>query len=143
MMKLALLKDLPAIVTLLAASKLCHDDLTPEHMAHFFTLRDRGELIGAVGLELSGSDALLRSLIVAPNHRGKRLGIQLVERVEAHAHDMGVTSLYLLTTTADRFFEQRGYERIERASVPETIGATTEFVSFCPETAVCMWKELN
>ena len=111
-------------------------------MAHFLTLRDDGELIGAVGLEVFGLDALLRSLIVAPNYRGKGLGIQLVDGIEAHAHDIGVTSLYLLTTTADRFFDRHGYERIERNSVPEAIGATTEFVSFCPDTAVCMRKGL-
>ena len=135
--------DLPAIVALLAAAELCHDDLTLEHMAHFLTLRDDGELIGAVGLEVFGLDALLRSLIVAPSHRGKGLGIQLVQGIEAHARDIGVTSLYLLTTTADRFFDRHGYERIDRASVPNVIGATTEFVSFCPDTAVCMRRRLS
>ncbi len=143
MMKLALPEDLTGIVALLAAADLCHDDLTLEHLAHFLTLRDGGELIGAVGLEVFGSDALLRSLIVASSHRGEGLGIQLVEGIEAHAHDIGVTSLYLLTTTADRFFDRHGYARIERASVPEAIGATTEFVSFCPDTAVCMRMRLN
>ena len=143
MMKLALSEDLTGIVALLAAADLCHDDLAPEHMAHFLTIREGGELIGTVGLEVFGSDALLRSLIVASSHRGEGLGIQLVEGIEAHAHDIGVTSLYLLTTTADRFFDRHGYEQIERASVPEAIGATTEFVSFCPDSAVCMRKRLG
>ena len=143
MMKLTQPEDLAGITLLLATAKLCYDDLTPEHMAHFLTLRDGGELIGAVGLEVIGSDALLRSLVVAPSHRGKGLGIQLVEGIEAHAHDIGVTSLYLLTTTADRFFDRHGYERIQRASVPDAIGATTEFVSFCPDSAVCMLKRLD
>ena len=141
-MNTAVPQDLPVIQVLLSSESLCHDDLTEEHMAHFLTLRDDGELIGAVGLEVFGLDALLRSLIVAPNYRGKGLGIQLVDGIEAHAHDIGVTSLYLLTTTADRFFDRHGYERIERNSVPEAIGATTEFVSFCPDTAVCMRKGL-
>ena len=142
MMKLALPEDLTGIVALLAAADLCHDDLNPEHMAHFLILRNGGELIGAVGLEVIDSDALLRSLVVVPSHHGKGLGIQLVDGIEAHAHELGVTSLYLLTTTADHFFDQHGYERIERASVPEAIGATTEFVSFCPDSAVCMMRTL-
>lgn len=136
-------EDLGPIRALLADANLCHNDLTPEHMAHFLSIRDGEELIGAVGLEVFGSDALLRSLVVAPGHRGKGLGIQLLEGIKTHAHECGVTSLYLLTTTADRFFDRHGYARIERASVPEAIGATTEFVSFCPDTAVCMRKRLD
>ncbi len=134
--------DLAGIVGLLADADLYHDDLTPGHMRHFLTIREGDDLIGAVGLEVFGSDALLRSLVVAPGHRGEGLGVQLVEGIETHAHECAVTSLYLLTTTADRFFDLLGYERIDRASVPESIGATTEFVSFCPDSAVCMAKML-
>lgn len=143
MMKLALPEDLADISALLASANLCHEDLTPQHMANFLTLQEDNELIGTVGLEVFGSDALLRSLIVSPDHRGTGLGIRLVDGIEARAHELDVTSLYLLTTTADRFFDRHGYERIERASVPEAIGATTEFVSFCPDSAVCMRKRLG
>lgn len=136
-------RDLSDINALLAAAGLCHDDLTPEHMKHFLTMRQGDELIGAVGLEVIASDALLRSLIVSPGHREMALGIQLVDGIELLAHELGVTALYLLTTTADRFFDRLGYERIERASVPSAIAATTEFISFCPDSAVCMAKELG
>ena len=143
MTRLAQLGDLPAVTALLDEADLCYDDLTPEHMLHFLVLRKGDELVGAVGLEAFDSDALLRSLIVAPGHRGEGLGIRLVDGIEEHARERGVASLYLLTTTADRFFERHGYERIERASVPGTIGETTEFLSFCPDSAVCMLKELG
>lgn len=135
--------DLSDIRTLLSAAGLCYEDLKPEHMEHFLCLHQNGELIGAVGLEVFGGDALLRSLVVSPNHRGKRLGIHLVDGIEEHAEDAEITTLYLLTTTADRFFAQRGYVTIERHAVPEAIGQTTEFVSFCPDSAVCMRKTLG
>lgn len=135
-------RDLPTIVALLASVGLCHDDLTSDSMAHFLTILEGDEVVGAVGLQVFEGDALLRSLIVAPSHRGQGLGIRLVDGIEAHANDIGVTSLYLLTTTADRFFDRHGYDRIERASVPEAVRATTEFVSFCPDSAVCMRKRL-
>jgi len=143
MTKLAQRGDLAGVAALLATANLCHDDLTTQHLAHFLVLREDHELIGAVGLEAYGSNALLRSLIVSPDHRGNGLGIQLVDGIEAHAHEYGVTSLYLLTTTADRFFDRHGYERIKRSSVPKAIGDTTEFMSFCPESAVCMRKTLS
>ena len=143
MIRLAEPTDLPGIVALLADANLCHDDLTSDHMADCITVYDDAQLIGAVGLEVFGQDALLRSLIVAPNLRGKSVGGQLVDAIETHARLKNVSTLFLLTTTADLFFEHRGYKRIDRDSVADDIGKTTEFASFCPDSAVCMRKRLD
>ena len=135
--------DFEALTALLAEAGLCYDDLTPAHLDHFALLHDDGALIGAVGLEVEGTDALLRSLIVAPDRRGEGLGLRLVDAIEAHARTAGVTRLYLLTTTAADFFAARGYVVIDRAAVPEAIAQTHEFRSFCPDSAVCMCKPLG
>ena len=59
-----------------------------------------------------------------------------------HAKEKDIKQLYLLTLTADRFFEKECFERISRESMPEAIQNTTEFTSICPVSSVCMKKEI-
>jgi len=100
------------------------------------------KIIGIVGLEPYGETGLLRSLAVEDACRGRGLGRALVTEMTRRAKDRGIKQLYLLTLTADRFFEREGFERISRESMPEAIQNTTEFTSICPVSSVCMKKEI-
>jgi hypothetical protein len=53
-----------------------------------------------------------------------------------------VRALYLLTATAESFFEHRGYRRIDRAKAPSAIQSTREFASLCPASSAFMIKQL-
>ena len=83
-----------------------------------------------------------RSLAVERRRRSRGLGARLVDAIETEARVRGVTALYLLTTTATTFFERMGYTAHDRAGVPSSIAATTEFSSLCPDTADCLWRDL-
>jgi len=109
----------------------------------FLVARARDELVGCVGLERYGEDALLRSLAVAPRLQGAGLGKALYAQALAEAAQSGTRALYLLTTTADRFFARAGFTKIERASVPAAVTGSEEFRSLCPASAVCMVKHLK
>ena len=134
--------SLAAAVALLRAAELPTEDLTDSHLQHFFMASSPNVAVGLVGLELHGCDALLRSLVVDPNSRTKGIGSQLVEHAETYARARGVASLYLLTTTAERFFAHRGYARVERRNAPESISTTREFSSICPASSAFMLKRL-
>jgi len=41
------------------------------------------------------------------------------------------------------FFERLGYTAHDRAAVPASIAAATEFSSLCPDTADCLWRNLG
>jgi amino-acid N-acetyltransferase len=56
---------------------------------------------------------LLRSLVVSADVRGRGFGGLLTDTAEALAVRLGVTSIYLLTTSADAFFVTRGYQRVD------------------------------
>jgi amino-acid N-acetyltransferase len=127
-------------VALLQSQGLPISDITDEHLEHFFFFASDGSPIGLVGLELYGTTALLRSLVVGENARGNGLGSTLVEHAEQYAATMGVRSLYLLTTTAERFFKRLGYGRIERSQAPTSIKETREFTSLCPASSAFMMK---
>ncbi|MGH8319395.1 MAG: arsenic resistance N-acetyltransferase ArsN2 [Steroidobacteraceae bacterium] len=129
-----------AAVTLLAAVGLPSSDLTEPQLEHFLFSGPRNAPTGLVGLELYDSVALLRSLAVAPNAQRSGLGTTLLEQAEGYAYAHGVRSLYLLTTTAQRFFESRGYRLTSRESCPASIRSTSEFVTLCPASSALLVK---
>jgi amino-acid N-acetyltransferase len=132
-----------AVKKLLAESDLPTADITAQHPAHFFGCAHGGDLGGVVGLELYGDVALLRSLAVAPGRRRSGLGSRLVVHAERYALDQGVRSVYLLTTTAESFFQRLGYARIPREEAPAAIRATHEFSGICPVSSAFMLKHLT
>jgi amino-acid N-acetyltransferase len=132
-----------AAVALLLAQGLPAWDITDEHLEHFFFMGSDGSPTGLVGLEIFGTDGLLRSLVVADNARTQGVGSALVRHVEAYAASHRVSALYLLTTTAESFFERRGYRRVERTEAPPAIQSTPEFASLCPASSAFMIKRLQ
>jgi amino-acid N-acetyltransferase len=131
-----------AAVALLGAAALPFSDLTDEHMEHFFFCGSPEAPTAMVGIELCGTSALLRSLVVHPDLRLTGLGKALVGHAEAHARAHGVQFMYLLTTTAAPFFERRGYVAASRDSAPAEIRSTREFADICPSSSAFMFKRL-
>jgi amino-acid N-acetyltransferase len=133
---------LHATVTLLEAAGLPSVDLTPAHLKHFFYCGTGEAPTALVELELYGADALLRSLVVNQAARRRGLGSALLEHVEDYARTQRVRAIYLLTTTAESFFERRGYHRIARAAAGPAIQATREFKDLRPQSSALMAKAL-
>lgn len=133
-----------AVHQCLAAAELPTDDVTSAMLSDFFGLMSAdGTLAGVVGLEVHADAALLRSLAVDSAARGGGLGRQLVDIAERHARSRGVRRLYLLTTTAARFFERLGYAQTDREGVPQAIAGTAQFAGLCPDAAICMVRCLD
>lgn len=135
-------EDLNAVRQLLQECELPTDDLLPQHLAHFIVLRQTPRVVGCIGIEPYGRDALLRSLAVDPMMRGDGFAQPLLNAIEAHARDIGISTLYLLTTSAAAFFERHGYQALDRAEVPQALQAGAQFSGLCPASATCMAKSL-
>ncbi|RJG08386.1 GNAT family N-acetyltransferase [Massilia cavernae] len=134
--------DLPAIRQILTDAGLPSSDIGAAHLADFVVLVKDDDIVGCVGIERYGSDALLRSLAVDASRRGVGQGRHLVEAIEARAAQSGVSRLFLLTTSASGFFEDHGYRLIERDAVPEPLTHSAQFSELCPASAACMEKDL-
>jgi len=132
--------DLAAIRRLLECEKLPSSDITEQALQHFLVARDANGIVGAIGIETLGAVALLRSLVVAKEQRGRGLGATLTAAALALAKSAGCQSVYLLTTTAETFFKTFGFRVIERDHAPDAIRTTTQFSALCPSTAVVMMK---
>ncbi len=135
--------ELTRIAALLAEAGLPDDDLA-EPGRRFWRFCDaRGETIGVGGLELCGTEALLRSVLVLAGRRRSGLGRGIVAHLLAEAGVRGARRVFLLTTSAQPFFAALGFAVTGRAAVPPAIAATREFATLCPASAVCMTKALT
>jgi N-acetylglutamate synthase-like GNAT family acetyltransferase len=131
--------DLAAVERLLSASGLPLDGVR-DALPTFVVAESGTELVGVAGLEICCDDALLRSVAVRPEWRSHGVGRALVTRVIEDAEARGIRALYLLTTTADRYFPSFGFRTIARDEVPADVRATAEFREACPASATVMCR---
>jgi amino-acid N-acetyltransferase len=114
-----------------------------DHVQTLLVARNGGQIVGTAGLELYADGALLRSVAVDPGRQGRQLGSELTNAALRLAEARGVEAVFLLTTTAERFFPKFGFEQITRDDVPASLRASVEFQSACPASAVVMRKRLR
>ncbi|MBD8525632.1 arsenic resistance N-acetyltransferase ArsN2 [Pseudomarimonas arenosa] len=134
-------RDRSAIRQLLHEAGLPTADL--EHSAiDFWVIGEADRIIAAIGLETFQPSGLLRSLVVAPEQRGRGLGQALLAHLESTAQARQLNALYLLTLDADGFFQRLGYRSVPRHTAPAAILHSQEFHSLCPASALCMLKSL-
>jgi N-acetylglutamate synthase-like GNAT family acetyltransferase len=98
--------------------------------------------VGFGGLEIHGSDALLRSLVILPPLRDIGLGRAIVEVLETEAAARQCRTVYLLTDTQATFFSRLGYTPCAPEEVPDAIRASRQFASLCPADAAVMVKRM-
>jgi amino-acid N-acetyltransferase len=134
--------DLDAVRRLLTAQHLPPDGLD-DHVATLLVARQDDVVVGSAALEVYRDGALLRSVAVAAELQRRGLGRDLTDAAIRMARDLGVADLYLLTTTAERFFPKFGFRTIDREDVPTSVRESVEFRSACPSTAFVLWKPLG
>jgi phosphinothricin acetyltransferase len=130
-------EDLAAILDLVQAVNLPPDGIV-EALEYFWLARHDERLVGTVGLEVYGTDALLRSLAVTPAWQGRGVGLALTDMALSYLSIRQWQSVYLLTTTAEQFFTRQGFCTMPRADVPTSVQQSIEFQAACPATATCM-----
>jgi amino-acid N-acetyltransferase len=132
-----------AIRSLLSEAALPLEGLEVAFPKGYVVARVGDGIVGCAGLEVYGSDGLLRSLAVAESERKNGLGSRLVaDRLDAARAD-GLASLFAITTTAADFFQGLGFERTGRDVVPSGIRGSVEFASICPSSAAVFRKSLK
>ncbi|MVM32391.1 GNAT family N-acetyltransferase [Spirosoma sp. HMF4905] len=134
--------DKAAVISLLQQGNLVTDDL-PGDLPDFVIAKEQGTYVGVAGIERFGPIALLRSVAVDPRYQGKKVGTRLVGQLLEIAKSVGLAELYLITTTADRYFERHGFRVVSRQDVPVVIQQTQQFSNLCPSSAIVMKRMVN
>ena len=92
--------DRAGVERLLVAADLPREGLAEQFPESYAVAEIEGALAGVAGIERHGGDGLLRSVVIAPELRGRGLGERLVRERLAWAAAQGLGVVYLLTTTA-------------------------------------------
>lgn len=135
--------ELTAIEALIRASALPAEVVRDRYPEAYVVARRGGEIVGVAALETHDQSGLLRSVAVTPGERGRGTGIALVADRLAMAWANGLTSVYLLTTTAAPLFRRFGFVDADRAGAPAALAASPEFAALCPSSATCMRLDLR
>jgi amino-acid N-acetyltransferase len=130
------------VAALLAENALPIADISASSALQFFGIRNGGNLAAVVGVELYPPFGLLRSLAVRPSFRKRGLARELVLIAESRSAAQGAETLFLLTTTAHRFFRGLGYSPASRDEAPSAIRATSQFSSLCPASSAFLSKRI-
>ncbi len=134
--------SLKEVITLLEDNNLPSSDIKDLNLESFFGLYIDDTLEGIVGLEVYGELSLLRSLAVN-SKKSSGIGSILLEHIDSFSKSKNINTLYLLTTTADKYFLKKGFIIIDKKEAPKIIQNTKEFNSICPDSSIFMKKELN
>jgi len=129
--------DLDAVLQLLGDARLPTEGVA-QAFDRFVVADRNGEIVGAGGLEVAGSEVLLRSVVVSPSERGNGTGQAIAARLISDARDAGFDRIWLLTETAPEFFRRFGFRATPRESASEPMRASREFTSCCPSSAIAM-----
>ncbi len=135
-------KDLAAVTDFLTAQDLPVTDLGEENV-DLYLVHDEGELVATIGLEKYGTTGLLRSLAVKETFRNQQLAEKMIKGFFAVCEAKEIAEVYLLTTTAEKYFLKRGFLPVDREKVPTVIRQTREFKSICPSSAIVMHRQVQ
>jgi amino-acid N-acetyltransferase len=114
------------------------------HVTEFYVAEADGAIVGVAGFEFYGVDALLRSVAIRSNLQRKGLGSSLVDWMLSTAKEHRVKRLVLLTNTAGKFFEKKGFQVIDRTLIAnDAMKKSSEFASVCPASSTTMMLNLT
>jgi amino-acid N-acetyltransferase len=114
-----------------------------DHLPTILVARLGHRIVGTAGLEIHRDGALLRSVAVSSDVRGRGVGTALVESALHMAEDLSARDVYLLTFTAENYFQRFGFQALDRADVPVSLRTSVQFTHACPSTALVMRRRLR
>jgi N-acetylglutamate synthase-like GNAT family acetyltransferase len=112
--------DLDQVSSLLAAAEL-PDIPSALPLANVLVASEGSAVLGAMALEVRGLRGVLRSAVVAPDHRRQGVGTSLLHSLLSRAHELSLRQLYLIPGDASEFFSRFGFEPLDPAALPSEI----------------------
>ncbi len=78
-------------------------------------------LTAVCGLEIYGDAGLLRSLVVRKDNGSQGPGKILHDTIKEYSKNKHTKALYLLATSAEKYFEKLGWQKTGRDEVPDAL----------------------
>ena len=93
-------------------------ELLEMEIDRFMVMERDGMIIACAALYPFGKVGELACLAVHPDYRSEGRGDQLLEAIERRARQQGIQRLFVLTTRAAHWFQERGFRRGEVGDLP-------------------------
>ncbi len=135
-------RDLKDLRTLMLAEALPVETILSAPVQFYEIATASGARIGWGGLEIYGEHAVVRSVVIKAVLRKTGAGRLLIKALIDVARSLGLKKLWLLTISAEVFFEKMGFKHALRTDAPKEIQACEEFTWAHNETAHCMNMKL-
>ena len=129
--------DLENILALLESNHLPKAGVS-EHIQDFVLALEDDQVIACAGLEVHGKAGLLRSIAVDAAYRSQGLGAKLTQSILDLAEHKKLSSVSLLTETAQDYFPKFGFVKVSREDLPAPLKASEELKGACPDSAIAM-----
>ena len=92
-----------------------------ENVRDYFVVRQGERVIACAALHVNWLDlAEIKSLAVADDSRGQRIGAKLVEACLKEAKELGIATVFCLTYKP-AFFEKFGFSQVDKAELPRKV----------------------
>jgi len=133
--------DINNIVSILSSNNLPSGDC--QNNIKNFQVVELEDIIIAVGcLEKYATTGFLRSIAVSSMHRGCGYGYAIFNSLMKNANQSGISSVFLLTETAEQYFTNLGFTVVERENAPDIVKQTNQYRGLCPDSALVMCREI-
>ena len=94
-----------------------------DNLRDFFVFEESGKIFGCCALHVMWEElGEIRSLAVKTEEQGKRIGAKLVEACIGEMSQIGLNKVFALTYKP-KFFERKGFFRIDKAELPHKVWA--------------------
>ncbi|WP_294641652.1 GNAT family N-acetyltransferase [uncultured Aureimonas sp.] len=133
--------DPAGLVGLLSAAGLPTEDVAEPGRVFLRYANEGREFVGIGGFEPLGAAVLLRSIAVAPEHRGHGIGRSITANLMGRARQRGAADAFAFTNGERTFLAALGFPRIERTEAPAAVLATRQATGLCAASAVLWQKE--
>lgn len=103
------------------------DDGVDEHLEHFFVVEippdedEMAQMVGAAGMEIYDTCALLRSLVVARASWNGEVSWQLMQILLSYAEHLQLEEVYLFAKGAAPWLQEIGFESVPFEDLPDEI----------------------
>jgi RimJ/RimL family protein N-acetyltransferase len=124
------LENITKVQTLLYKVGLPFEDLISSDLFLIIAVENTS-VIGSIGLEIKDGHGLIRSFAVASQYQKQGIGSELFSKILKEAKRQKIYTLHLLTTTAEAYFNKKGFIIKNRSDVPMCIQNTSEFSALC------------
>lgn len=94
-------------------------ELIESELDHFRIIERDGMIVACAALYPFQSQGELACLATHPEYRNDNRGELLLQSIESSARDLGLESLFVLTTQAVHWFIERGFEELPIDTLPE------------------------